>query len=461
MTSSRRDFVRNVSLASAGLAIHPRIFTGPDSPAAARTSSADRIKLAIIGTGFRGESHLSLALRRSDADIVAICDVDDVMLQRTNDIIKKSGKPMPKVFTGSPYAYRDLLSNTKGLDGVIIATPWEWHTPMILDSLNAGLKYVATEVILGITLQDHWDVVNAAEQHKANVMMLENVCYRRDVMAALNMVRQGLFGELLHLQGGYQHDLRSVKFNDGKPPYDHGVEFGEKAFSEARWRTNHSVHRNGDLYPTHGVGPLAMMADINRGNRFLSISSFATKTRGLHNYIVKNGGENHPNAAVRFRLGDIVTTQIHCANGETVFLQHDTNNPRPYSLGFRVQGTNGLWMDVAKTVYIEGQSKANDEWDPADTWFTKYDHPLWQRYSKDAEGAGHGGMDFFVLNAFVESIKRGVPTPQDVYDAATWSAISPLSEASIEAGFQPIPFPDFTHGNWMYRKNDFALTDEY
>jgi predicted dehydrogenase len=457
MTTSRRDFVRNISLASAGLAIPYTTLIAPSKTA----SRPDRVRLAIIGTGFRGQSHLSLALRRSDVDIVAICDVDPAMLQYTDNILKKSGKPMPKVFTGSPYAYRDLLSNTPNLDGVIIATPWEWHTPMILDSLNAGLKYVATEVILGITLQDHWDVVNAAEQHKANVMMLENVCYRRDVMAALNMVRQGLFGELLHLQGGYQHDLRSVKFNDGKPPYDHGVEFGEKAFSEARWRTNHSVHRNGDLYPTHGVGPLAMMADINRGNRFLSISSFATKTRGLHNYIVKNGGENHPNAAVRFRLGDIVTTQIHCANGETVFLQHDTNNPRPYSLGFRVQGTNGLWMDVAKTVYIEGQSKANDEWDPADTWFTKYDHPLWQRYSKDAEGAGHGGMDFFVLNAFVESIKRGVPTPQDVYDAATWSAISPLSEASIEAGFQPIPFPDFTHGNWMYRKNDFALTDEY
>jgi predicted dehydrogenase len=460
MTSSRRDFVRNVSLASAGLAIHPNMLTTPASITPARSAPADRVRLAIIGTGFRGQSHLSLALRRSDVDIVAICDVDAAMLQYTDNILKKSGKPMPKVFTGSPYAYRDLL-NTKGLDGVIIATPWEWHTPMILDSLNAGLKYVATEVILGITLQDHWDVVNAAEQHKANVMMLENVCYRRDVMAALNMVRQGIFGELLHLQGGYQHDLRSVKFNDGKPPYDKGVEFGEKAFSEARWRTNHSVHRNGDLYPTHGVGPIAMMADINRGNRFLSISSFATKTRGLHNYIVKNGGENHPNASVRFRLGDIVTTHIHCANGETILLQHDTNNPRPYSLGFRVQGTNGLWMDVAKSVYIEGQSKANDEWDSSDTWFTKYDHPLWQRYSKDAEGAGHGGMDFFVLNAFVEGIKRGAPTPQDVYDAAAWSAISPLSEASIEAGFQPIAFPDFTHGNWMYRKNDFALTDEY
>ena len=458
MPTNRRDFVRNISLASAGLALHPRMLT-PGDPNPSAASPADRIRLAIIGTGFRGQSHLSLALRRPDVDIIAICDVDDTMLKSTTDIITKSGKPMPKVFTGSPYAYRDLLT-TKNLDGVIIATPWEWHTPMILDALNAGIKYVGTEVILGISMQDHWDVVNAAEQHKANVMMLENVCYRRDVMAALNMVRQGIFGELIHLQGGYQHDLRGVKFNDGKPPYNHGIEFGEKAFSEARWRTNHSVHRNGDLYPTHGVGPIAIMADINRGNRFLSLSSFSSKTRGLHNYIVKNGGEHHPNASVRFRLGDIVTTQIHCANGETMLLQHDTNNPRPYSLGFRVQGTNGLWMDVANSVYIEGTSK-EDAWDSSDTWFTKYDHPLWQRFSKDAEGAGHGGMDFFVLNAFVESIKRGTPTPLDVYDAATWSAISPLSEASIEAGFQTIPFPDFTHGNWMYRKNDFALTNEY
>ena len=417
------------------------------------------VRLAIIGVGFRGENHLALALRRPDVDVVAICDVDDVMLTRAKGIIQKSGKAMPRVFTGSPYAYRDLLA-MKDLDGVLIASPWEWHSPMILDALAAGIKYVATEVILGITLQEHWDVVDAAEKNHAHVMMLENVCYRRDVMAAMNMVRQGIFGELLHLQGGYQHDLRGVKFNDGKPPYDKGVEFGDKAFSEARWRTNHSVHRNGDLYPTHGAGPLSMMADINRGNRFLSLSSFATKTRGLHNYIVKNGGENHPNAAVRFHLGDIVTTHLHCANGETILLQHDTNNPRPYSLGFRVQGTNGLWMDVANGVYIEGVSK-NDQWDPSDGWFAKYDHPLWQKYSKDAEGAGHGGMDFFVLHAFIESMKRGVATPMDVYDAAAWSAITPLSEASIEAGFQPVTFPDFTRGQWMYRKNEFATGGDY
>ena len=170
---------------------------------------------------------------------------------------------------------------TEKLDGVIIVTPWEWHKPMIMGALDAGLKYVATEVILGITLQDHWDVVKAAEKNNAHVMMLENVCYRRDVMAVLNMVRQGLFGELIHLQGGYQHDLREVLFNDGVHMYGHGVEFGEKGFSEAHWRTEHSVHRNGDLYPTHGIGPIAQYININRGNRFLSLCSFSSKARGL------------------------------------------------------------------------------------------------------------------------------------------------------------------------------------
>jgi predicted dehydrogenase len=332
---------------------------------------------------------------------------------------------------------------------------------MVLDALAAGIKYIATEVILGITLEDHWKVVRETERAGAQVCMLENVCYRRDVMAALNMVRQGLFGEILHLQGGYQHDLRGVKFNDGKTPYNSGVEFGEKGFSEAKWRTNHSVHRNGDLYPTHGIGPLAMMIDINRGNRFLSLSSFATKTRGLHNYIAKKGGENHPNTKVRFALGDIVTTHLKCANGETVLLQHDTNNPRPYSLGFRVQGTEGLWMDVSKTVYIEGKSKKNDVWDNAQEWFDKYDHPLWKRYADDANGAGHGGMDFFVLHGFIEAMKRGEPTPMDVYDAAAWSAISPLSEKSIELGNQTVEFPDFTGGAWMQRKNTFSIGEDY
>lgn len=452
MTASRREFVKNVSLATAGLTV----FSGNNANV---TKDDPMVKLAIIGVGLRGQGHLNLSLRRKDVSVVAICDIDSRMLEMSNDIIKKSGKPMPKVFTGDNYAYRKLLE-MKDLDGIIIATPWEWHSPMILDALAAGIKYIGTEVILGITLQQHWDVVKAAEYHKANVMMLENVCYRRDVMAALNMVRQGLFGEIIHLQGGYQHDLRGVKLNDGKTAYSSGVEFGEKAFSEARWRTNHSVHRNGDLYPTHGIGPVAMMVDINRGNRFLSLSSFSSKSRGLHDYIVDKGGANHPNAKVSFKLGDVVTTHIKCVNGETILLQHDTSLPRPYSLGFRVQGTKGLWMDVNNSVYVEGTSK-HDQWDDSKTWFEKYDHPLWKRWSKETEGAGHGGMDFFVLHGFIESIKRKKPTPMDVYDAASWSAIVPLSETSIELGNETVEFPDFTGGQWMERKNEFSLTDEY
>ena len=453
MTYSRRNFVKDMSIAAAGMAIlqPAHLFAG---------NTGDRkIRLAFIGVGLRGQSHLELALKRKDVDVVAICDIDAYMLKSSDKIIKESGKAAPKVFTGDNYAYRKLLE-LKDIDGVIIATPWEWHAPMILDALAAGIKYVGTEVILGITMEDHWNVVRATEHNNAHVMMLENVCYRRDVMAALNMVRQGIFGELIHLQGGYQHDLRGVKFNNGNDPKNSDVEFGEKAFSEARWRTNYSVHRNADIYPTHGVGPIAMMTDINRGNRFVSLCSFSSKARGLHEYIVSKGGANHPNAKVEFKLGDVVTTSIKCANGETLLLQHDTDLPRPYSLGFRVQGTKGLWMDVNKSIYIEGESK-DDSWEPENKWFEKYDHPLWQHYGKDTEGAGHGGMDFFVLHAFVESIKRGVSTPQDVYDAAAWSAITPLSEASIELGNQTVEFPDFTSGKWMSRKNDFAQTNEF
>lgn len=449
---NRRTFVKNTGLATAGFAILPaaKIFAAPEPV----------VRLGFIGVGLRGQSHLDNALRRKDVNVVAICDIDDNMLERAGNLFKKAGRPQAKIFKGDVNAWKKMLE-LKELDAVIISTPWEWHAPMIIGCLEAGIKYIGTEVMLGITLQDHWDVVKATEHHNAQVMMLENVCYRRDVMAVLNMVRQGMFGELIHLQGGYQHDLRNVKFNNGKDNHSGGVEFGEKGFSEARWRTEHSVHRNGDLYPTHGIGPVAEMLNINYGNRFVSLNSFASKSRGLHEYIVKNGGEQHPNAKVAFRLGDVVTTMIRCANGETVLLQHDTNLPRPYSLGFRVQGTKGLWMDVNHSLYIEGVSKTNDKWEDAKAYLDQYDHPLWKRWSASTEGAGHGGMDFFVLHAFIESIKRKTTTPMDVYDAAAWSAITPLSEKSIELGNETVEFPDFTSGQWMFRKNNFALGDEY
>lgn len=452
MKTSRRDFIKTTAIAGAGLSLASaeNLFAAAPDP---------KVRLGFIGVGLRGQNHLDLALRRNDVEVVAICDVQQRMIDMSKELIKKSGKPMPQVINDGNYGYKKLLEN-KNIDAVVISTPWEWHTVMCLDAMKAK-KYVACEVITGMTIEECWELVRTSEETRMPLMMLENVCYRRDVMAVLNMVRQNLFGELVHLQGGYQHDLRAVKFNDGKQAYGGGVEFGDKAFSEAQWRTYHSVTRDGDLYPTHGIGPVAMMVDINRGNRFTELVSYSTKSRGLHEYIVKGGGENHPNAKVNFKLGDIVTTMIKTAKGETILLQHDTNLPRPYSLGFRVQGTSGIWMDVNSSIYIEGKSKEAHKWDNAQEWLDKYDHPLWKKYGNDAAGAGHGGMDWFVLNGFVEAVKRKTNTPQDVYDAVTWSAITPLSESSIRLGGETVEFPDFTKGQWMYRKNDFALNDTY
>lgn len=342
----------------------------------------------------------------------------------------------------------------------MIATPWEWHVPMALEVMKQG-KYAAVEVSATVTLQESWDLVNMFEKTGSHCMILENVCYRRDVMATLNMVRQGMFGSLSHVQCGYQHDLREVKFNDGKQAYGGGVEFGAKGFSEAKWRTQHSIDRNGDLYPTHGLGPVAEMLNINRGNQFAYLTSMASPAMGLHQYIEEKGGKNHPNAKVNFKCGDVVQTMIKCQNGETILITHDTNLPRPYSLGFRVQGTKGIWTEDNKSIYLEGVSPKQHRWEDFKPYQDKFDHPLWKAHAADAENAGHGGIDYFVLRAFIESIKNKVAPPIDVYDAAAWSAISPLSEESIANGSAPMQIPDFTRGKWKTNKPIFALNEQY
>ncbi|MEA3421933.1 MAG: gfo/Idh/MocA family oxidoreductase, partial [Acidobacteriota bacterium] len=228
----------------------------------------------------------------------------------------------------------------------------------------------------------------------------------------------------------------------------------------AKWRTAHSINRNGDVYPTHGIGPISNFLNINRGNKFVSLTSTSTKARGLHKYIVDNAGEEHPNASIKWKLGDVVTTVISTANKESIVVTHDTNSPRPYSLGFRVQGTKGIWMKDGDSIFIEGRSE-HHKWEPSEPYLKEYDHPVWKKHSESAEGSGHGGMDFFVENAFIESVKRRVKTPLDAYDAASWSVISPLSEKSIAEGGEPQQFPDFTRGRWMTRKPVFAMNDEY
>lgn len=443
--NSRRDFVKKTAIIGTGIAIAPNLTFGTNF-----NSSKDKLNVAFIGVGLRGTNHLNNSLLRNDVNVVAICDIDQKRITIALDMIAKAGQNKPQIFGKDDYDYKNLLK-LENVDAVIISTPWLWHARMAKDAMLAG-KYTGVEVSAANTMEECWDLVNIHEETGSHLMILENVNFRRDIMAVLNMVKQNMFGELLHFRCGYQHDLRFVKLNDGQSAYGKGVEFGEKGISESAWRTQHSLLRNADVYPTHGVGPIAAMCDINRGNRFTSITSNATKAVGLHNYIVKNGGENHPNAKLKFKQGDIITSMIETANGETIIVTHDCNSPRPYSLGFRVQGSEGLWEVDGNRIYIEGKAKNPHEWDDATEWLEKYDHPLWQKYGELATGAGHGGMDFFVLNAFVESAKLNIAPPLDVYDAAAWSAITPLSEISIENNGEPQNFPDFTRGNWIKRK---------
>ncbi len=451
--TSRRNFIRNTAIVGAGMSVLPNLASAMYAP-----KPKEVLNVGLIGVGLRGTNHLTNLLLRTDVQVTALCDIDPERITLGKKLLAEAGKKAPAIFGKDSLDYLNLLE-LKEVDAVIIATPWLWHTRMTVDAMKAG-KYAGVEVSAANTLEECWDLVNTHEATGTHMMILENVNYRRDVLAVLNMVKQGVFGEMVHFRCGYQHDLREVKFNNGKQPYGGGVEFGEKAISEARWRTEHSVKRNADVYPTHGLGPVAVMADINRGNRFLSLTSHATKGIGLHNHIVKNGGEDHPNAKVKFKQGDVITTTIDTAKGETIIITHDCNLPRPYSLGFRVQGANGLWEVDGNRMYIEGKSEPH-RWDAADAWLAEYDHPLWKKYGEYAASAGHGGMDFFVLNSFVESAKANIAPPMDAYDAAAWSAVTPLSEVSILHKGEPQDFPDFTRGLWMKRAPYNWMKDTY
>lgn len=450
----RRNFVKTTAMAGIGALILPNsLFAG--------TINQNKIKVGLIAVGLRGQVHLNELLRRDDVEVVAIADPDSIMIERALKYFDKHNKPKPKVFDQGDYDYRKLLK-MKNLDAVVISSPWEWHEVQAIDSMKAG-KIVGLEVCGAISLQECWNYVDTYEETKVPVFMMENVCYRRDIMSVFNMVRKGKFGEIVHGQGGYQHDLRNVLFNDGINPLGGGVEFGDKGFSEAKWRTNHYVKRNGELYPTHGLGPVATMMDVNRGNRITHLTSMASKQAGLTDYIVKTAGKDHPNAKVDFKQGDIVQTLLKCENGETILLTHDTSLQRPYNLGFRVQGTDGIWQDIGwgdfsqGFIYFEDEMKHSHRWTNSEDYLKEYDHPLWKKHEARAAGAGHGGMDYFLINDFVECIKANKEFPFDVYDLATWYAVTPLSEISIAQNGASQEMPDFTRGKYKTRKPVFGF----
>ena len=395
------------------------------------------LNVAVVGLGNRGVSLLKhCILPREGVRVAAVCDVYEDRRERAVKLAVEAGCPAP-VSTGD---WREILAIHE-VDAVLILASWESHADAACASMRAG-KYTAIEVGGAYSVEDCWRLVRAYEETGVPCMMLENCCYGRDELMVLNMVRQGLFGEVVHCQGGYRHDLRDE------------VAYGRE---ERHYRFRNYLGRNCENYPTHELGPIANVLDINRGNRMLTLVSVASKAAGLHEYLLRERGESYDATQMRFAQGDVVTTIIKCARGETITLTLDTTLPRFYSRGFHVQGTKGMYMEDNNSVFLDGKDnefdfKWKEKWNNAEAYREAYDHPVWKRYLKEGVRGGHDGMDWLVLGAFFDAARQNAPAPIDVYDAAAWMSITALSEQSVALGGAPMPIPDFTNGRWLSRE---------
>ena len=401
------------------------------------------VRLGVIGLGGRGMSQPETLLQMPDVEIVAVCDVYDDRVQKGQDLVFEKRGVRPDGETD----YKKVLARPD-IDAICVFTSWETHIDICVQAMRAGKK-VATEVGGANSVDECWKLVRAKEETGIECMMLENCCYGKEEMTLLNMIRQGVFGTLVHCQGGYEHDLRD--------------EIGNGDINR-HYRQRHFLHRNGELYPTHELGPIAEYLNINRGNRMVSLCAMSSKAAGLHAWLQEHRPDSElVNAQVN--QGDIVTTMISCANGETILLTHDCTLPRPYSRGGRIQGTKGIWMEDNRSIYIDGRSPVDPgywthRWEKDEAYMEEYKHPLWQAYEEFGLRGGHGGMDYLVLRAFVESVQKDECPPIDTYDTASWMAITALTEQSIAMGGAPVPVPDFTEGRWLQKRESFA-TGEY
>ncbi len=393
------------------------------------------IRLGIIGCGHRVYSLLREAVSDwSTVQVNALCDISSENRKRAAELLKeKQGRAPAMVDTAKE------LIDREDVDVIIIGTDWLTHVEYSIMAMKAG-KIVGCEVGGGTTVEDCWRLVHAYEETGTPIMFLENCCFGREELAALHMVKQGLFGEIVHCQGGYCHDCRYLLF-------DESIEYN--------FRLIEAQNRNCEYYPTHAMGPLAKVLEINRGNRIVSLSSFASGAKGANAYAVEKGGEGHPLAHAVFKQADVVTTVLKCAGGQTITLTLNTSLPRWYSRCFQVQGTKGMFDENSRSVWLGTE---DPDWKHCnmDAYLEKYDHPMWKRFAQEGVRGEHGGMDGLMMDAFFAAIRENRPMPVDAYDMATLMAITPLSEQSIDTGGAPVPFPDFTGGRWMCREAEPA-----
>ena len=405
---------------------------------------SELIKIGVLGLGGRGQGLVKHAILPACEDLgMEITAVYDPYEDRTT-----AGANIVEEITGKrPFEAKteDELLAIPDIKAVIIPSAWEAHIPLAIKAMRAG-KYAAFEVGGAYSLQECWDLVRTSEETGMPCMLLENCCYGQRELMITNMVRQGVLGDIVHCAGGYQHDLRGE--------ISHGNE-------NRHYRLRNYMNRNCENYATHELGPIAKLLDINNGNRMISLTATASCSKGLHEYIVEDRGPDHPLSKVEFAQGDIITTVIKCAKGQTIVLSLDTTLPRFYSRGFTIRGTKGSYFEdmdciFQDKIHHEAEWGSKPIWGNAAEYEEQYQHPLWKNY--DPKG-GHGGMDYLVISAYLEAVKKNAKPPIDAYDAAAYMCITALSEESIQKGGAPIAIPDFTRGKWYMRNDiDHSLT---
>ena len=436
--AERRDFLKTGILAGAGTALAG---LGLPSPAEARAAGQARSRFAVkpidpvrvgfVGVGGMGSAHVQNYLNIDGVQIKAVCDIVPEKVARIQKLVAAAGQPNPTGYSAGPTDFVRMCE-TEELDLVMNATPWEWHVPVCVAAMKNG-KHAATEVPAAMSLEDCWQLVETAEKYQRHCQMMENCCYDRIELMTLNLVRLGVLGEVMHAEAGYLHDLREVKFSKE---------------GEGLWRRAWAQKLNGNLYPTHGLGPVAQCLNINRGDAFDYLVSMSGPARGLHEYAVRQFGDGSPQAKERYLLGDVNTSLIRTRLGKTIILVHDTNLPRPYSRINLVQGTQGIAHKYPDRIYIEGKAAKPHQWDDFGAFAAAYEHPLWRAIASRGEGRGHGGMDYIEDYRLILSLRHGEPLDQDVYDAAAWSAIVGASCQSVARNSRPVEIPDFTRGLW-------------
>ena len=401
------------------------------------------VRVGVVGVGDRGTGLLRVLLTMPGVQVPALCDTNATRLKRAQQLVVQAGQDEPEGYSDGETAFEKLMDRND-LDAAIIATTWEWHTPMAAYCMKAG-KYAGVEVPAAITLEQCWELVNAHEESGVPCMMLENWSFRRDNLAVLNMIRKGLLGEIVHCHCAHSHNCIDHWFFDRD--------------GNDRWAAKYLVERNTDQYPTHSLGPVISWMDIGCGDYFDYVTSTATASRGINAYFARKFGPDHPSATRTYAQGDIVTSVVRTKKGRSIVINYDMQLPRPYDNRWLIQGTLGVYNEQREAVYLVGRSPEYHEWEPFAPYQDEFEHSWWKAVRSEASAAGHEGTDYLELQHFLKAVRDKTQTPIDVYDSVMMSCIVGLAEKSIASGSAPVQCPDFTRGTWESRKPTFALDD--